>query len=296
MSELNNHCCFLGFDNIVQLSGFSGAHVALLDADTQNKRVRKAALDPGSSNRLRDQAARQMHLADLFKGVVCMPEILSYGENGGCYWYDMEYISGVDAVDYLTIGTRPKIDNLLGQIKALMEVQFLSADKNAFEIDLNLCVNKKLLEIDTATSGKHNKCLQAIVSKMPDRTVMLQPTSVHGDLTLENILVDRAGKIWLIDTIPSPFDHYWIDIAKLFQDLVGRWYLHRGRTLSIGMISTITDEIFSHVEFLDKRYLNYHTTLLALNFARILPYCKSKEDIGFVYERIDIALLNKPHF
>ena len=61
---------------------------------------------------------------------------------------------------------------------------------------------------------------------------MVVSTAVHGDLTFENILVGRGGQLWLIDAIDSPFDHYWLDWAKLFQECEGRWHAHRGRPIS----------------------------------------------------------------
>ena len=295
MSNFSNHSCFRGLHNVTQLSGFSGALVALLDADTSNIRVRKAALEAGSSDRLRDQAIRQFRLAKILKGVVNVPAILSDGEEDGCYWYDMEYVAGLDAIEYLAAGTRTKIDNILHQIGAILEAQARFVDDSASGINLHQRVTTKLLEIDATTGGRHSLQLNAIMAAMPDKPIVLRPTIVHGDLTLENVLIDRKEQMWLIDTIPSPFDHYWIDLAKLFQDLVGRWFLHRGRTLSIGLIKTMADGVLKRAITLDPRYLDYHTVLLALSFARILPYCRSKDDIDFVSERIAIALNVKPH-
>ena len=52
-------------------------------------------------------------------------------------------------------------------------------------------------------------------------------TFCHGDLTLENMVIDRDGRIWLIDLLDSPLEHHWQDVAKLHQDLTGGWYLRR---------------------------------------------------------------------
>lgn len=294
MSSLGNHPCFKGLLDAVPLSGFSGALVALLDSDNANIRVRKAALDMGSSERLRDQAERQLRLANAFTGVTKVPQILSDGEEEGCYWYDMEYVAGLDAIAYLAVGTRTKIDKLLHQIGAMLETQAKFVDDNACDINLHQQIKHKVFEIDTSTRGKYQSLLAEIITAIPDQPIFLRPTIVHGDLTLENVLIDQKEQIWIIDTIPSPFDHYWIDISKLFQDLVGRWFLHRGRSLSIGLVKTMADEVFQRACALDPRYSGYHAILLALSFARILPYCTSEEDSNFVSDRIAMSLNNRP--
>ena len=288
---MRDHPAFRELTNLIPLSGFSGAHVALLSPDSmKDSCVRKAAITPDASKKLRDQAYKLDKLSVALGGAARVPKVLRDGTIDDCYWFDMQFVPGMDAIQYLANGTRQKVDSLVNQIGQVLQVQSGISAAGRKEIDLHSQISKKLDEINQHTGGIHNERLAAIRNAISCDRLLLSPNLAHGDLTLENILIDQNEKIWLIDAITSPFDHYWIDLAKLFQDLVGRWFLHRGRTLSIGLVKTVAERILQQAIALNPRYLDYHHILLALNFARILPYCKCSEDTDFVVGRIDLAL------
>ena len=242
------------------------------------------------SQRLRDQSRRQHELSLNLEGVASVPQIFDDGVADDCYWFDMEFIAGVDAVDYLAFGTRQRLERLAEQIGLILEVEASKAISGQDQLDLHRLVLDKLDEINQVTGNVHYDILLLIRQALGENRIFLEPTIAHGDLTLENILIDKHEKLWLIDAIGSPINHYWTDLAKLFQDLVGRWYKHRGRNLSIGLTRTMTDHIFKHAIKLDLRYSEVHSVLLALTFARILPYCKYTQDVDFVTNKIHLSL------
>jgi hypothetical protein len=101
-------------------------------------------------------------------------------------------------------------------------------------------------------------------------------------------LVDRDGELWLIDAIDGPFTHYWLDLAKLFQECEGRWHAHRGRPIAASVIDHLRTRWMAAAERLDPGYRVVHYPLLALTFARILPYARTPEDIRFLEHRVRI--------
>lgn len=294
IDDLRTHPAFLHCGTLIPLSGFSGALIGLLVPDGGIRRVRKAAATAAESDKLRRQAECQRRLTTFLAPVASVPEILSEGVANGCYWFDMEYVVGVDAIRHLHVGTPDRVDGLIIQLTAVLDAHLAVPRADRPMIELAVSVAGKLDEIDRRTGARHRGVTDAIRSRLADADVQLAPNFAHGDLTLENILVDRRRRLWIIDTIESPFDHYWIDLAKLFQDLEGRWFQRRGRTLSLGATWTLRQRLMRYAVERDPRYRSAHPVLLALTFARILPYCQSSDDVDFVTGKAMAAIESRP--
>jgi len=290
VSDPKPHPAFRHCGDFVLLSGFSGALIGLLLPHGGIRRVRKASATPEDSAKLRGQAKRQRQMSKLLAGVAAVPEILNEGSAEGCYWFDMEYVVGTDAVRYLELGSSERVEKLFGQIAAILDAHAGVSLHAAPVIHLAEIVAGKLDEIDSRTGAMHRAATDLIRARLSDVSVDLTPNFAHGDLTLENILVDRRQRLWLIDTIDSPCDHYWIDLAKLFQDIEGRWFQRCGRSLSLGVTWTLRKRLMRHAVALDQRYERAHPTLLALTFARILPYCQTEADRDFVLGKLLASL------
>jgi len=280
------HPAFAGEREVVPLSGFSGALIALLRDARGNVFVRKAAKAPGDSKKLARQADRQTELGAILADVAGMPEVLRTGEAEGCYWFDMSFVPGRDGIRYLADASHVEFDNFTAQIEGLVDRLASTADQ-ASPIDVRSAVADKLLDIDRKTAGEHRHLLARLNFAASGMPHTLPRTAAHGDLTLENLILDREEKLWLIDTIDSPFDHYWIDLSKLFQDCEGRWYQHRGRALSLGISWELRQRIFRTARAMDARYPAFHYLLLSLTFARILPYARTETDRAFVLRRVE---------
>src|SRR5204863_8802633 len=116
---------------------------------------------------------------------------------------------------------------------------------------------------------------RAVYRELRDVVEMLDsldvsPTLCHGDLTLENMMVDRDGQIWAIDLLDAPYEHYWFDFAKLNQDLEGGWYLRHQPAISAAVRQYLRERCLSTVLELDSSYESVHNPLMAITFARIL--------------------------
>ena len=287
---MDDHPAFAGEREVVPLSGFSGALIALLRDARGQLYVRKAAKAPTDSKKLARQAERQIELGAILEGVARMPDVLRTGEAEGCFWFDMAFVPGRDGIRYLSDASHIEFAAFADQLSGLVG-RFASTADQASPIDIRSAIADKLLDIDRKTAGEYRHLLARLnfaASSMPHT---LPKTAVHGDLTLENLIVDRQDKLWLIDTIDSPFDHYWIDLSKLFQDCEGRWFQHRGRKLSLGISWELRQRLFRTAQAMDARYPAFHHLLLSLTFARILPYSRTETDRAFVLQRVETFIV-----
>jgi len=284
-----DHPALRSFREVIPLSGFSGATVALV-RDRETPFVRKVSNRAEANAPLRDQAVRQKELAGLVEGCAAMPEVLDMGESEGFFYFDMAFIPSRDAINFLSNGTFDGVAEFAERVERLMER--LAASPPVGEAPLaprKQLLVEKMAQIAERTGARHEDALAPLLDAVArmDRIVADEtPTAVHGDLTFENILVDRRGALWLIDTIPSPFDHYMVDWSKLFQECEGLWHAHRGRPLARGVTWWLRQYFHDAATRLDPAYPTRHYILLGLTFARILPYAKTEEDRAFVSKRV----------
>jgi aminoglycoside phosphotransferase (APT) family kinase protein len=280
------NAAFAGFREVVPLSGFSGAFVALLRDDAGRLFVRKAAETADLNAKLRRQAERQAWLSGVLAGAAEAPAVEREGEADGLYWYDMAFAAGRDATSYLSTTSFEAVEEFAACIRAVVERLAASAPEHPVAQTLSEVLAGKLAEIDHRTEGRFAGLLAPLHEGAGILRAELTPTATHGDLTFENIIVDRHRRLWLLDTIDSPLDHYWMDWSKLFQECEGRWHEHRRRSLSLSVSWGLRQRFFEIARGMDPRYPGLHYLLLGLTFARILPYARSEADIAFVSRRV----------
>jgi hypothetical protein len=285
-----SHPAFSGFREVILLSGFSGATIALVRGSDGAPFVRKAANTADTNDRLRTQAYRQTSLAEVIKGCADLPEVLRDGLTEGLYYFDMQFVPSRDAVNYLSNTSFENVAEFAVRIEQLMyrlaEAPALTTTPIKPERSVLL---EKLNQIAARTKDLNERDLAPLfrAARQMD-TFVADPsaTASHGDLTFENILVGRRGDLWLIDTIESPFDHYWIDWSKLFQECEGRWHAHRGRPIATGVTWWLRNHFLAAATRQNPFYPARHYILLGLTFARILPYAHSEADRAFVANRV----------
>ena len=283
------HPAFANLDQILPLSGFSGAAIALAKPTGGAQFVRKAAGTASASAALKQQADRQRWLRDMLDGAANVPEVLDEGERDGLYYFDMAFVRSRDANAYLTVIPFDDLDLFARSVERLMqrlsEIHLEDSERPPALEPLR----SKLKEISEKTDHRFDDLLEPIataVDRLDHYADAASPTVTHGDLTFENLLVSASRDLWLIDPIQSPIDHYWFDWAKLFQDCEGRWHLHRGKRLPLNVTRWLRHRWLKAAADISPDYPARHYILLALTFARILPYAQSQRDIDFVSERV----------
>jgi aminoglycoside phosphotransferase len=271
------------------LPGLSGAQVYLVTQDGRHWFVRKAALERGGSERLKRQALKQRSFGALAKGSFSVPRIMSDGEREGRYWFDMEFVRGVDGATFLRRATFPQITAFADQLCAYIELAAgaapVDSSRTASLFDAlysRICaVKEKVPSLDNATLGSLLRALNDVRAHASQ-----QPTLCHGDLTLENLVIDEKGQVYALDLLDAPFEHYWQDVAKLHQDLAGGWYLRKQLPIALGVLQYVSRRLVDIATKLDPHYPNVHAVLVASTFVRILPYATDVDERRFVQERV----------
>jgi len=247
--------------------------------------VRKIAAQPSLSAQLREQIERQQTFQSA-QDVLLVPSILDEGASAGRYFADMEAIAGFDAVTYLRSAPlsaiRALADRLAHYLADAASKPPITPSQSG---NLRAGLSKKLNELEARLGSSDSSTalalegLRAVVSCLP---CTKSTTVCHGDLTLENLLIDRDARLWALDLTAPPFEHVWFDVAKLGQDLNGGWYLRSGPPIPASVRDCVLRQIDSVVDLPGTEVL---AALEAISFARILPYA-SAHDRPFVLERV----------
>lgn len=272
------------------LSGISGAEIFLLTEDGRHWFVRKAAGDTEGNARLRLQAVKQAAFSEQPEMIVRVPRILEEGEIEGRFYFDMEFIRGVDGASYLRSASLEDVkafaERLSGYLTVAAERPALSPQvhPNIFE-----AFYAKICEVQRKDVPISDAVLAKLVLTLDRLRVLadVQPTLCHGDLTLENMVVDADGTIWVLDLLDSPFEHYWQDVAKLHQDLAGNWFFRKQAPISRYVLDYVSRRLMQAVVALHEIYPEIHSLLVACTFARILPYSRTRDEAAFVVERLE---------
>ena len=273
-----------------RLSGLSGAQVFLLTKDGRHWFVRKAATDPAASARLRRQAGKQELLGRQMHELLATPKILDEGEVDGRYYFDMEFVRGPDGMSYLRRASYAEVsllcDRLCRYLEAAAAAKPLVCGAHATFFD---ALYAKLCEVQRVTGLISDENLSLLFLALDDlrRVDHLAATLCHGDLTLQNIVVGDEHRLWALDLLDSPFEHYWQDVAKLHQDLSGGWFLLDQPPVSQCVLDYISRRLLEAATRLHAGYGCLHALLVASTFVRILPYARTEREIAFVTERID---------
>lgn len=153
-------------------------------------------------------AAEQVEWFEIARNLPVMPGVrVPHTPRCGEGWYEIEFIEG-------TCGTHADstliIDTLLDQVTAWCD-----------------CSSHREASWDSYISRLHGQHIQNLVSICPMNEAFnlviqeppLPASFAHGDLTLENIIIDRNGDLVLIDPNfkRDLFQSYVLDLGKLLQ-------------------------------------------------------------------------------
>lgn len=288
---MSNHALVRDLRTWRLLTGLSGALVVVGTQDGSTWFVRKGAQQPADSVRLRRQAEKQIYLADSDITGICVPPVLADGELDGRYYFEMPLVVGLDGPTYLRVASYREVERFGDRLcDFLLSVANTSAlfDKNP-DSSLFDAMFGRLVQIRSRCPVVDpDTCERLFV--LLDRLRQLNGiprTLCHGDMTLENLIVTPDGLIWGIDLLDAPFDHYWNDVAKLHQDFSGGWYARSHAAIPIAVLQYLSDRVLETAFALDDRYENVHPVLMAMTFARILPYVVQDEvATAYVGERV----------
>lgn len=271
------------------LSGLSGARVYLMTQDDRHWFVRKAAAQPDGNPRLQRQAAKQKDWLKSGDDLIHTPRILHEGEVDGRYYFDMEAVRGIDGVTYLRSADYDGVKEFTARLcRYLTRAAAAPPLCDSTSRDLFDALFSRICAVQSATSRLGTDDVAAVLLGLERVRKLgnIPPTWCHGDLTLENLLIDEHGGIWAFDLLDAPYEHYWLDVAKLHQDLEGGWYLRHQSPIARCVTEYVGRRLQETTAQLTPDYAVLHPVLMAATFIRILPYVQEAAATRFVLERV----------
>ncbi|MES2884953.1 MAG: aminoglycoside phosphotransferase family protein [Pseudomonadota bacterium] len=279
------------------LKGHSGAVLTIGSAGGQSF-VRKQVAHAGLNQRLQAQALKQQLAWDT--QLPC-PRILGTGEEEGCFYFDMEYLPSISVAQML-------MDSVPFDRQAFLDfvertLHFHAAERQPYipaahftdkvqQVYSRCKPNVQLADLLPAIERVADTLLSYDWATIPQ-------SGCHGDFTLENILYNKDRGFFLIDFDQVELSSYYLDAAKLFQDLWGHWCLRDLAVSGAGQLNLLNAML--HVDALRgmtlKRLLArspemqpHLLPMVLLHLFRVLPYCREQGIAVFVLMRINQML------
>lgn len=254
---------------IKELSGHSGCNIYLCSNSKGSLFVKKVSGSPDYNERLFKQASRQDELTGMG---ISMPKILHSGYEDGKYFFTMEYIKGRTLISHIG-DQKADFDSIVKQlIEILLKMNGNRKYRGYFRDRIatktvSVLANKKFYSMNTQP-------MMELISRLPEKEYN---NICHGDLTLENIMIDENGKLWLIDCLDSFIEHSHIDIAKIYQDLEANWYRiknlrNKDFNVPITKVKVFKEKFDEAIKENFPDYFANHNCLLTLTIMRIVPY------------------------
>jgi tRNA A-37 threonylcarbamoyl transferase component Bud32 len=260
--------------------GMSGCSIGI----TAEQNIIKISAGESYNQRLLAQSKKQQLFSKMSFRNIYIPKVIKQGSINNLFFFEMEYASGLNAVDYINQAGKKELD-------FICETIFLYFDQikeHSIKFDAKKIILKKIKEL-ISRKNKHNDFLNFILNLVENENKIYVPKTIcHGDLTFGNIIFDKS-KIFLIDFLDSYLDTFFCDLAKLKQDLYYFWLplLLDSDLRSFQSMNFIWEKI-------EKNFEEVKTTQFiiidAINILRIEPYITSPKQ----YEIFELALRKNP--
>jgi hypothetical protein len=277
------------------LAGHSGARV-VLRAGAARSVVRKTAASPAHNERLLGQIEKQRYLARIG---IAFPKVLASGiDDAGCAFFDMAYVPGrtlafaaANSIPFASGAVFRAVERMLWLFQACRGA---SIGAGAFHDKIGAIANiareraRGDGELEDAIGGCAERLLDLDWEGIPD-------SPSHGDLTLENIMLDADRNVVFIDCDCPWVSSYWLDMGKLFQDLAGHWCLRRlyprpelavQRANAIEKLTQLESLFRPLVEREEPDLAARLPQLAALSLFRALPYTGERAVASFICARV----------
>ena len=225
---------------IAEFKGFSDSHVTLIENSFGKQFVRK------QKNVQRNYDKMKL----LYENGYNVPKIIDMQNDT----LDMEYISGIDMKTFLLRNDVKLLANFI--IETIDKFKETSTTKNYADTYIT-----ELKKIDYSLLPF---TYEVLYTRIP---ADLPQSLCHGDFTLENIIYSN-GNFYMLDTVTGPYDSWVFDIAKMRQDIDGRWFLRNTNTeltVQLKILRDILQEQFSTA------FDNYFYIVMLL---RVYKHCK----------------------
>jgi len=174
-----------------------------------------------------------------------VPKILSLGFQDDSYYYDLEYLEDSKNVldylldPYLNVNVDTAFKNIFEVIETYKRTSFgplkgsfsLYIQEEIVSVLKRVCSDSKIKLLSLNESDEVGKlCAEAfeLIDSNADylNNIALVETLTHGNLTLENTMIDTSGKIKLIDLYAETYCESWLgDVSQIMQSCIGNYEL-----------------------------------------------------------------------
>ncbi len=223
------------------------------------------------------------------------------GVDDGIYWFDMDYIPGESLANGLVSGRAIAWPKVVEQVADMLQ-QLRAGAETVLD---PVAFTHKLADIRDRCAGRD--ALQPLFERIGRAIAALAAldwTGVpngpcHGDMTLENILLRPDGSLMFIDFDVPEQSSYALDIGKIYQDLVGQWFLRQLVLRDPGGVDLLNARlnlarVASHFDVGLAAILPggraRAAQFAAFHLMRTLPYATDGAVPGFVLGRVETLL------
>lgn len=268
---------------IKSLSGHSGCQINLMQTGDGDFFVRKISGTKNYNVRLRVQMVKQAR----FPGSeIKAPNVINSGvDENGLFWFDMQYLNCQTFAHYMSYITVREIAKM---------IDILMDELHVADSHINPEANKIFhAKIESLRKNiPDNKIYVSALDRLDKFDFSQIPESLcHGDLTLENILIDTDNNVYLIDFLDSFFNSWMVDAAKLLQDLELGWsyrYDKMSPNLQLRLLvakEALIGTLSAMPNGRDTVIKVYY--ILLLNVMRIVPYAHDDVTKEFLEKSIE---------
>lgn len=276
-------------DCVADMSGGSDATTKLLCEGGQLIVVKEAS---GKNNvqRLRNQCDKLLAEANNSSYIDVLDSYES--EDGEYFRYTMPYMLAPSAYEYINkMQILPEIVEVLANNA---HTEFEEINKQDIRKD---CWDKYIapgMQIYEEVVGKPLPTVYSSAEYIPEFVNNFRITPYHGDSTLENILIDRNGKVLLIDPVPDGNVVRGLvhDYSKLGQSLAGYEVIRDGGNYTYNVERRIFDDCVRWKLSTDEyNSLKFHTACLL--FRRLKHQVEQNPNLVKPYGDLAWHLLNQ---
>jgi len=221
----------------------------------------------------------QIRKMQSFRSIVsnsCLPKILDAGVSEDYFYYDMEYLEEYEnCLDYLKSSSEitdgdKVFDGLLEILKKCKEHEY-EPIQGTFWIyiqeevisKINFAKSASYIELlDNNERKRLSNLMDSVIEKISRCEVYLKEVALnesfnHGNLTLENTMIDSVGEIKIIDLYFETYCESWLgDLSQLMQSSLGNYEilneLSEEQFFSIFDQPKIPDLSYSYLRFREK--------------------------------------------
>jgi hypothetical protein len=236
--------------------------------------VRKSATSADYAPRLQKQITKQREFSATNKLFFCTtPAILSDKWNNDLYEASMQYIAGLDFIEFIKHASRDELELMCNHIDRVIDQSIAASPISTVPYSL-------LADKIRAIGQQCTSQVLQLFSKFPSDDLQIPCGVCHGDLTLSNILFCHTT-IALIDFLDNFVETPLQDMAKVRQDTCYLWSCQLYRqpydtirtSLALKFMDARLDQLFKRRDF----YVRHYPIFQYVNLARILPYCKTPQ-------------------